>query len=203
MVRCEDSRLNFKTHIHKLCAKASRSLGFLKRSTRSFRDVTTIITLYKSLVVPHFLYCSPIWSPFLKINQTKIQTIHHSFLRYLAYKSNFPLHRFDHNYNPIAFKFRLPSITSLHNYNDHLLAYKIAHNLLNDEYLSSIFVPRQISYTLRNPRQFVEFPSTLNYKYFSITRRLVSSWNKLSAEFRSAPLGSFKRYIKYLLYCYE
>lgn len=113
-----DSRLDFKTHIHKICAKASRSLGFLKLSTRSFRNATTIISLYKSIVIPHSLYCSPIWSQFLKINQSKIQTINHSFLRYLAFKSNFPLHRFDHNYNPITFKYRIPSITSLHNYND-------------------------------------------------------------------------------------
>lgn len=109
-----DTRLEFKTHIHNICNKASRALGFLKRSTRSFSDSSAIIILYKSLVLPHFLYCSPIWSPHLKYLNSKIQTIHHSFLRYLAFKSRTPFDRFDHNYNPISFKFKIPSIPSIH-----------------------------------------------------------------------------------------
>lgn len=106
--------LEFKTHIHYICCKASRSLGFLKRSTCSFSDPSSIIILCKFLVLPHFLYCSPIWSTHLKYLNSKIQTINHSFLRYFAFKSKTPFNRFYHDYNPIAFKFKVPSVTSIH-----------------------------------------------------------------------------------------
>lgn len=100
-----DLRFEFKSHIHQVCSKASRSLCFLKRSTHSFSDHNAIITPYKSIILPHLLYCSPICSLYLKIQKSKIQSIHHFFFRYLPYKCRLPFNRF-----------------SLHNYHDHLLS---------------------------------------------------------------------------------
>lgn len=198
-----DPKLKFKIHIHKVCCKASRTLGFLNRSTRSFSDPTAIITLYKTLVLPHFLYCSPIWSPHTKCLMSRLNTIHHSFLRYLAFKSKTPFNRFDHDYNPIAFKFKLLSISSLHIYNDFMLAYKIKHDLFRDVSISSIFTTRTVLYPHRNQRPLIEKICNLNYKFYSITNRLVRSWNSLSTEVANAAIGVFKRSIKYSFFCYE
>lgn len=52
-----DSGLSFDGHIDYVCSKACSLIGFIKRSTAQFSDIDSIIYLYSSLVVPHFLYC--------------------------------------------------------------------------------------------------------------------------------------------------
>ena len=50
-----DNKLTFGTHVAK---KASRMLGFFSRSTRDFRSLYSLLTLYKALVIPILLYAS-------------------------------------------------------------------------------------------------------------------------------------------------
>ncbi|OXU19134.1 hypothetical protein TSAR_009653 [Trichomalopsis sarcophagae] len=62
-----DSVLAFEPHIDRVTSKASRLLGFIKRTTSDFKHYGTIFYLYRStLVLPILLYCSPIWSHFTK-----------------------------------------------------------------------------------------------------------------------------------------
>ena len=56
------SDLCWSQHIHVVCCKAHRLLGFLYRSLVG-GDVRTLSCLYKTLVLPVLGYCSPVWDP--------------------------------------------------------------------------------------------------------------------------------------------
>ena len=57
-----NSKLNFKEHIDYILAKSMRSLGFLKRNCKEFKNILTLNTLHYSLVRPHLEYCCIIWN---------------------------------------------------------------------------------------------------------------------------------------------
>ena len=109
-----DRKFTFDEHISEVTNKALSTLGFIKRSTKEFTDTQSIITLYKSLILPTLLHGSVIWSPHYDVHIKKLESVQHRLLRYLAFKSGYPMNFVDHNYSQLASAFNLPSILSLH-----------------------------------------------------------------------------------------
>ena len=62
-------------HIANITAKANSILGLIKRTCRDVNDVTTLKTLYCSLVRPRVEYSSQVWNPFTKSNISRIESI--------------------------------------------------------------------------------------------------------------------------------
>lgn len=77
-----DSQLTYKQHISFIVAKASRSLGFIMRMTKSFNDVYCLKALYCSLVRSTLEYCSPIWNPSYMNGVERIEAIQRRFVRF-------------------------------------------------------------------------------------------------------------------------
>ena len=159
-----DSSLSFVNHVDYVISKSSILIGFIKRSTSDFSNITSIVHLYNFLVLPNLTYCSSIWSPFTKLLINKLELCQHKFLRYLAYKNNRPMSLFHYDYTPLGSDFGIPTIHSLHHYYDCLVTFKIVHNLMPSVELSNLFDARHRSSTFG-------FYSTLN--------RLKRSWNIL------------------------
>ncbi|BES91225.1 Retrotransposon protein [Nesidiocoris tenuis] len=90
MVILFDSRLTMTDHINRISARAMKTLGFLKRNTRDFRDIPALVTLCRSLVVPTLEYGSVVWSPFYAAHIHQLERVQHKFLRYVAYKLRIP-----------------------------------------------------------------------------------------------------------------
>ena len=67
-------------------SKASRMLGFVYRTTKSFKDNTVLLTLYKSLVRSRLEYCSSIWSPSQQYLIDKIERVQKRLVRWLCYR---------------------------------------------------------------------------------------------------------------------
>ena len=63
-----DSKLDFKEHIDYTTTKAFRKLYFVLRQSRVFKNVATVIYLYKSLVVPTLMCASSVWRPFFNVD---------------------------------------------------------------------------------------------------------------------------------------
>ena len=101
------SALTFSPHVEYIVSKSLRTLGFVKRSTAEFRDVTTISYLCKTLISPMITYCAQIWSPFTDTLMKKLESVQHKCLRYLTYKANWPMSRLEHNYSETAENFNL------------------------------------------------------------------------------------------------
>ena len=75
-----DSSLSFEQHIDYLSDKASQKLGAI-RKVRDLLDVSTTLTLYKSLVLPHFDYCDTVYMTSSLKNLNKLQLIQNSACR--------------------------------------------------------------------------------------------------------------------------
>ena len=67
-----DQHLSFDTHIQKLCTKVNVRTKLLWR-VRSFINLELECTLYRSLIEPHFLYCSFILEGIMQMNLSKFQ----------------------------------------------------------------------------------------------------------------------------------
>ena len=55
-----DTNLNYENHINYIVSKASKTVGFIYRFSTDFRNCQTLLTLYKTLVLPLFTYCCQI-----------------------------------------------------------------------------------------------------------------------------------------------
>ena len=55
-----DQYKNWENHIGHVIKKISRALGMI-RLAKSFLPLTTLQTLYKSIVEPYFRFCCPVW----------------------------------------------------------------------------------------------------------------------------------------------
>ena len=68
--------LSWNFHIANITAnKANSILGLMKRTCRDVNDVTTLKTLYCSLVRPRVEYASQVWNPYTKGNISRIESI--------------------------------------------------------------------------------------------------------------------------------
>ena len=91
-------------------------LGFIKRSSKEFKTVDSIIHLYKTLVRPILIYGSIIWSPYRLYLIKELESVQHRLLRYMAFKMGNCMSYDDHNYSDIAALVKLESLKPLHSH---------------------------------------------------------------------------------------
>ena len=73
----EDSG-TYKCHIADKCNRANMKIAWVLR-TFNTRDMTPLLTLYKSLVLPHLEYCVQLWAPFDSASTLAIEAVQRSF----------------------------------------------------------------------------------------------------------------------------
>ncbi|XP_008202338.1 uncharacterized protein LOC103315412 [Nasonia vitripennis] len=78
-----DSRLTFALYADHVVSRCGL-IGFVKRTTRDFSNISAITYLYNTLVMPTFIYCCQIWSPYTQIAINHLDSVQHKFIRYLA-----------------------------------------------------------------------------------------------------------------------
>lgn len=83
----------FNRHIDLFCSKARQMNGFISRIGKDFKKPSTLVTLYKAIVIPHLEYASQIWNSHTELNNHQIEAVQHKFIRKNA--SRFHKHR-DH-----------------------------------------------------------------------------------------------------------
>ena len=69
-----DDKLNFKTHIRKVCQKASRRINALKRISK-FLNEQCRMRVYKSYFFANFNYCPVVWMFCGKTNLGKLERL--------------------------------------------------------------------------------------------------------------------------------
>lgn len=74
--------LSFDDHIEFICAKSKQLSGWILRTFRS-RDEVTMLTLWKSLVIPRLDYCSQLWNPTRVGQKQKIEALQRTFTRHI------------------------------------------------------------------------------------------------------------------------
>ena len=146
------SNLSFKHHIEFIVSKAFKMLGFVYRSTKSFKDNSVLLTLYKSLVRSRLEYCSSIWSPSQQYLILKLERVQKRLVRWLCYRDGIDYESFGYlelcqNYNLQTLEMRR-NITDLCNLN------KVYNNNLNSPYIVSQVLINVPNRQLRRNRLF-------------------------------------------------
>ena len=167
-----DGKMTFGNQIEIVVDKCLRTLGFIKNVSRDFRSASTLVKLYKSLLLPILTFCSPIWLPHTKAAMDEIVPIEHKFLRFVSRLTPTPMRFDDHDNTPIQKLLNLTPLRTIFLKNYNIVAFNISHNLINFSTVNELFSKRNLSYNLRHPRPLQSFNSTRVYINFSTTTRL-------------------------------
>ncbi|XP_044590486.1 uncharacterized protein LOC123269052 [Cotesia glomerata] len=81
-----DNHLSFTNHYAAIAASALKTLRFVIRMTKNFKNLVAIKALYSALVRPKLEYASVIWSPTYKKHIQSLEIIQRKFIKYLVYK---------------------------------------------------------------------------------------------------------------------
>lgn len=195
-----DETLSFDNQIRVVCNKCLRIFGLIRNVTVDFKHVSTLVYLYRALMLPILLYCSSIWHPFTDVAMNMLVAIEHKFLRFASYKTDSPMHFFDHDYTEIRCKLGVISLRSLFRYHDFLLSYKIRNKSFSAEGVHELFMSRELPYNIRNPQPLATRLTRSNYLFESSTHRLRRCWNSLPQSIIDAQsLGQFRTFIRKML----
>ena len=107
------------------CSKALNLLVFTYRNSKSFSSASSLIALYKSLVLPVLTYTSIIWTPYTVDSINKLEAIQHRLLRHLAYRFHVPMNRFDRDFSSVSKYFHIRTIKSAHDQYDTVFVFKL------------------------------------------------------------------------------
>ena len=69
-----NDQLKWHDHNDAQCKKISKGIALLRRA-KPFATLDTLLTMYKSLLLPHFTYCSTVWHDGNNSHITKLQKL--------------------------------------------------------------------------------------------------------------------------------
>ena len=78
-----DETLSWDQHINEIFLKVSRGLGALKR-VRPYVPQSTLVTIYNTIVLPHFDYCSTVWGSIGICQSDKLQKLQNRAARIIT-----------------------------------------------------------------------------------------------------------------------
>ena len=79
-----DENLTWHSQVDLITKKVNKSFYVLMRRLREFAELKTLVAAYKSLVQPHFDYCSQIWGCLGITLQNKLQRLQNRAIRIIT-----------------------------------------------------------------------------------------------------------------------
>ena len=183
-----DEHLSWSVHVDAISKKIASGLGALKH-IRPFVPLSTLHTIFHSLIQPHFDYCSVVWGNCNKTLAAKLQKLQNHSARILTFSS------YDTNADCLLEGLAWENLETQRKIQKSIMVYKSV-NGLAPEYLCSKFSKRSCAsgYSLRDitGKLAVPFPRT-NYLKNSFSYNGAVIWNSLPLELRQAnSLNSFR-----------
>ncbi len=189
-----DENLNWHKHIDTQCKKISKNIALLRRA-KKYTTENGLITLYNSLVLPYFTYCSTVWHQGNITHIDKLQKLQKRAARIIT-SSNYDVRSSD-----ILNRLQWQPIKSTLNQREEVMVFK-ALRKMTPTYISDLFhTCHNDTYTLRsNDRKlYLPKPKT-NFLKKSFLYRGATAWNNLPNEivddFENHSLPAFKRLLK-------
>lgn len=182
-----DSTLSFSTHIDQLVSKCNRVCGLVKRSVGFRAPANVKIRLYKALCLSILDYCSPVWSPQVKLYIKKVEAVQRSMSKFL-------LNNFDISYSQRCNDLRILPLSFRREINDLLFIFKCMYGNFNVDF--NEFCVREPSTNLRSSNGILLSLNLVRTETFmhSYFNRVVHLWNILPLSIRSCTsLTSFKQ----------
>lgn len=179
-----DQNLSFDPHVDRVIAKISRALGVLKRVS-PFIDQDTKLTLFNTIVLPHFDYCSTVWDICSENHINKLQRLQNRAMRIIL-GCKFRTHITD-----MLSTLKWLNVRQRLLLHKCVLMYKIV-NKITPEYLSNVAVGIGHSYSTRG-----KFNNNLNRSHQhvkSLANKGTILWNSLPASVKNhKTIPAFKK----------
>ena len=197
-----DDKLTFARHVDIAVGRARRMLGVLIRSMQQPRnlrggalDFRALRTAYFAHVRSILEYGSVIWAGAAVTHLKRLERVQHTFLIWLASRSNHPTNHFD--YERLLTHFEIPSIKSRLQQHDLLFLFKIFHGQIDCPELVNYFPLSAPSRRIRHIKLWHIPFARVNTIKNSMFVRIPASCNALlnsdsSVDFFTSTLASFK-----------
>ena len=184
-----DDTLSWSAQIDKITKKVNSGLSIIKK-LRDIVDYNTVISIYKSIIQPHFDYCSQVWGCLGKVlSVDKLQRLQNRAFRIISREG------YETRSNDILNKAGFSDLQTRREQQLDVVMYKIKHKMLPN-YLQDIFVnTQQVHYNTRQ-REYnyaLPMPNT-NVVKKSFGYRGAEIWNCLPIELKSQK-GVFSLFI--------
>ncbi len=173
--------LNWHTHIQKICSKANKVLGLLKRNISSCSPATKSLA-YLSLVRPCVEYASSVWDPFLQKHINELEQIQRRSGRFV-----YSDYRRSSSASAMLHKLHWPTLQSRRTQARLMVFYKAVNGLIAvpvDHLRRSSRVTRETS---GSAVSFTRLSSKCNTYKNSFFCRTITDWNKLGHDIRIKP----------------
>ena len=175
-----DNKLKFKEHIDSVTARCMKNMGWIRRHSTSFNNISTIRCLFNSFVLPHLFYASQIWAPFRNVHAKKLELVNHQLIRYISFKDGNPIHFFDHDYSQPSAQYNVHTISSQHKLLDSITGFKILKDLIILPELNIKFHFRPLNQLVRNFRPLAELKASSDTFHNSFVPRTIRILNDIS-----------------------
>ena len=156
--------LDFRNHYRRITSRAMKTLGFIARFGKHFKQIRTLKLLYVALVRPQVEYASVIWNPRHKLYIGLIELVQHKFLRLALRAAGSPMRFNNHEYGPALLTTRLSTLRDRRVISDLLFLYKVFHGHINCQELVSLIRFNAPQRSLRSRPLFVS--AAPEYQYY-------------------------------------
>ena len=169
--------LSFTHNKGKMLSKAFKVLGFIKRNSFSFKEPSTLLTLFKALVRPLLEYASVIWNSDAKCFTEEIERVQKKFVKYFCYK--FKIQYDAINYENLCQQIGLPPLYKRRIFLDMVTLYKIVNCIFDCPELLSTINLRIPTFDSRNKQLFHIPNARTNVRKNSPEIRIMNNYNEL------------------------
>ena len=176
-----DSMLNFIEHISSQLKKAYAKTAALRR-IRPFVPMGVMLALYKSFILPHLEYCSPLLLGVGKVQANKIEDPNH----YIHVLRTLTGHGKSLSYQKLLNICKLDTLECRKKQQSLILLFKCIRNI-GPKYIWDFYSIREMSYNLRGNGDNLCIPKfNLNFMRNSFTYKCTQLWNKLPEDVKLA-----------------
>ena len=155
-----DENLTWKHHIANVARKISKSIGVIYKSSFCL-PVTSLRTLYYSLVYPYLVYCASVWASTYPTNLNHLVLLQKKIIQII---SKMP---FDAHTDPIFKSLQIMKLSEIYFFQvgKFMFSYKIG--LPPNAFKEMFLMTNQVhSYNTRNSNTFLLISCTNKYKIF-------------------------------------
>lgn len=179
-----DDKLSFNCHFEMLSKKCNKLTGFICRASKEFKCPSSLLTLYKSLVLSQLEYASVIWAPQYNTYIDMLESTQRRLVRILTFRSG--LKRELTTYEDRLRFFKLKTLECRRKIQDLVYLHKIISGSIASQILSEI----SLGVPSRSSRRGCVFSIPLcnnNVSFHNPVLRMCREYNTLVSQSRDVP----------------
>ncbi|VDI27072.1 Hypothetical predicted protein [Mytilus galloprovincialis] len=179
-----ESNLKFEKHISDIYNKAQRVLSLIHHSF-DYMDQDMFLTIYKSIVRPLLEYATCVWSPYLKKDIRKLESVQRRATKLVKNICHL-------NYEDRLRSLGLPTLEYRRDRNDMIQVYKALHGIDDIDWMS-LFTLAPSNNTRGHSLKLFKKQCKTTHRLNTFSIRVVDQWNNLSdLKVTAKTLNNFK-----------